>query len=172
MRAWFLETIVVFVAAFNLFLRNLCFSKDNLANNWLPLLGLPKPEFRSLAQDASWRHFEDPNPVAAKVARLIDGYAKQFPRTSPAAGSNRTRHPSHKAALAHSGSRDAPHTGGDLRNSRSGPCHPMKPKYATSEVRQRIPGQPLPHRRGSDPSRERQRAISRNVSELLKRRTY
>jgi len=41
----------------------------------------PKPEFRLLAEDAVVAALEDPdpqNPIAIEVARLIDGYTRNF----------------------------------------------------------------------------------------------
>jgi hypothetical protein len=41
----------------------------------------PKPEFRLLAEDAVVAALQDPdpaNPIAVEVARLIDGYTRNF----------------------------------------------------------------------------------------------
>lgn len=41
----------------------------------------PKPEFRSLTEDAVLTALRDPdpaNPIAAEVARLLNGYTKNF----------------------------------------------------------------------------------------------
>jgi hypothetical protein len=50
----------------------------NICLNGLPSLGPRNPQFRPLALDAVVAAIQDPNPIAAGIARLIDGCAINF----------------------------------------------------------------------------------------------
>jgi hypothetical protein len=79
-----------------------------------------KPEFRALAEDAVVAALQDPDPanrLAIEVARLLDGYTRNFQAHVQGLG----RIPSdilRKKPRWHIGRRDAPVVGGDPRNSR------------------------------------------------------